>query len=274
MVGLAANGCQPVARVRSGVLPLLAVLALSSPLLAVTGPEAPRRLRVIYAKSTPAALLGAEGGDAPGLYREILEGYGGLNRVSLEFATGENSQQLVADLLRGRGDVVAGLADRPEWRSTIGYTSEVLSFRVMAITARSGRKITTLAGLRAERVGVVSGSSTVLVAQESAIPSIVPFQTEAEMIAALKRGAVGAAISTVGTVALARDPDVIPGPLLGRPGSVAFAVRKQDEALRVALDEYLQSLRKSGRWSRLVVKYLGEGAADLFRRAQEAGPAE
>ena len=58
------------------------------------------------------------------------------------------------------------------------------------------------------------------------------------------------------------------GLFLGPPRSLAYAVRKEDGELRHALDEYVAAFRRSPSWSRLVVKYFGEAAPDVLRKAR------
>jgi hypothetical protein len=55
---------------------------------------------------------------------------------------------------------------------------------------------------------------------------------------------------------------------LGPPRSLAYAVRKQDAELKRALDEYIGAFRRSPSWSRLVVKYFGEAAPDVLKKAR------
>jgi membrane-bound lytic murein transglycosylase MltF len=55
---------------------------------------------------------------------------------------------------------------------------------------------------------------------------------------------------------------------VGAPGTVAWAVRKEDAALRVALDDYLANVRRSPSWSRLVVQYFGDQALTVLGRAR------
>lgn len=54
---------------------------------------------------------------------------------------------------------------------------------------------------------------------------------------------------------------------VGEPGTVSWAVRKEDEALRAALDAHLGNLRKTS-WSRLVVKYFGDQALQVLGRSR------
>ena len=54
---------------------------------------------------------------------------------------------------------------------------------------------------------------------------------------------------------------------VGAPGTVAWAVRKEDTALKAALDEFLANTRRSPSWSRLVVEYFGDQALAVLGRA-------
>jgi ABC-type amino acid transport substrate-binding protein len=64
------------------------------------------------------------------------------------------------------------------------------------------------------------------------------------------------------------DPNLEFGMFLGRPGSLAFAVRKEDSQLLGAINDQITSVRRSGSWSQLVVKYFGENALGLLKVAR------
>jgi ABC-type amino acid transport substrate-binding protein len=57
---------------------------------------------------------------------------------------------------------------------------------------------------------------------------------------------------------------------LGPPGSLAYGVRKGDTALLAALNSYIEGIRKTPTWSRLVVKYFGDDAPEILRKARSA----
>ena len=65
------------------------------------------------------------------------------------------------------------------------------------------------------------------------------------------------------------DPAIELGMFLGPPSSLAYAVRKGDDALRLALDDYISNLRRTATWNRLVVDYFGTAALDVLRKARE-----
>jgi ABC-type amino acid transport substrate-binding protein len=56
---------------------------------------------------------------------------------------------------------------------------------------------------------------------------------------------------------------------VGQPGSLAFGVRLSDAELLQALDRYIQNLRRTATWNRLAVKYFGESAPEVLRKARE-----
>ena len=55
---------------------------------------------------------------------------------------------------------------------------------------------------------------------------------------------------------------------MGPPRSLAYGVRKQDAALLQALNEYIDNVRRSTTWSRLVVEYFGGSAPEILRKAR------
>ena len=59
------------------------------------------------------------------------------------------------------------------------------------------------------------------------------------------------------------------GGFLGPPGALAWAVRKEDTALLAALDDFVAGTRRTPTWGRLVVKYFGEEAPEILKRARE-----
>ena len=45
-------------------------------------------------------------------------------------------------------------------------------------------------------------------------------------------------------------------------------MRKQDPALRAALDDYLGNVRRGPSWSRLIVKYFGDQALQVLGKGK------
>jgi ABC-type amino acid transport substrate-binding protein len=69
-------------------------------------------------------------------------------------------------------------------------------------------------------------------------------------------------------VAQRDDPQIEIGLFLGAPGSLAYGVRREDLALLAALNTYIENVRKTPTWSRLVVKYFGEKAPEILKKAR------
>ena len=94
-----------------------------------------------------------------------------------------------------------------------------------------------------------------------------------DLLRALKAGEVGAAVLPISELALAgkRLAGLEAGMTVGDRGTVAWAVRKEDTALRVALDDYLGNVRRGPTWSRLVVEYFGDQALTVLGRARCRG---
>jgi ABC-type amino acid transport substrate-binding protein len=132
--------------------------------------------------------------------------------------------------------------------------------------------VTTAAELREEKVGTVRGTSMAEVIARAGVPAArvddgVPTGTLPQ---AVKDGRVTAAVLGVENVMAAkrRDPALQIGMFLGPPGSLAYGVRKGEPELLSALSEYVDNFRRSPAWNRPVVKYLGEAAPEILRRAR------
>jgi ABC-type amino acid transport substrate-binding protein len=88
--------------------------------------------------------------------------------------------------------------------------------------------------------------------------------------AALAAGRVKAIVLGVENAIVAQrdDPQIEIGMFVGPPGSLAFGVRKEDGALLSALDAYIDNVRRTATWNRLVVKYFGASAPEVLRQAR------
>jgi polar amino acid transport system substrate-binding protein len=208
-----------------------------------------------------------------GLDRELLEGFATLHRVKLTTVPLAGWDRLVPALLEGRGDVIAGRFTVTEARKKqIDFTVEVFPTRNVVLTRKPHRVVTTLEELRHERVGTVKGTSMAdAVAAAEVPPSNVDDSIPTGTLpAALKTGRVTAIVLGVENAIADRreDPELQLGIFLGPPGSLAWGVRKPDTKLREALDEYITSVRRTPTWSRLVVKYFGEDAPEVLKKAR------
>jgi membrane-bound lytic murein transglycosylase F len=209
----------------------------------------------------------------PGFDRELLEQFADLRKLNLEIVPVSSWDGLVPALREGRGDLIAGRFTATETRrKLVDFTLEVFPTRDVVVTRRPHRVVATLEELRQERVGTVKGTSLAEAVSAAGVPatSVDDRIPSGGLPAALKQGAVDAVVLGIESAVSARraDPDLQIGLFLGRPGSLAWAVRKTDGALLGALNGYLQNVQRTTTWSRLVVKYFGEDALEVLRKAR------
>ncbi len=209
----------------------------------------------------------------PGFDRELLEGFCQLHKLKLEVVPQERWNVIIPSLLDGEGDLIAGgYAATETRRKLIDFTVEAFPARKVAFTRKPHRVIETLAQLREEKVGTVRGTSMEEAVKEAGVPlANVEYVPTGTLPAALKAGDITAAVLGVehAIVEQRKDPEIRIGLFLGQPGIQGFGLRKADTALKAVLDEYLENVRKTPTWSRLVVKYLGQSAPEILKKARE-----
>lgn len=224
------------------------------------------RLRVLYVPAVPS-FFADDPGLPPGFDREILAGFCQLKRIALVPVAIPTWDKVVPSLLEGRGDVIAGVFTATESRrKTIDFTSEAFPTRSVVMTRKPHPPVLTLEQLQGRPVGCGKGSSMYeLLLSLGIAPTIVD-----DSLDALRGGKVTAVIVGIEHAILAQrqDASLEIGLFVGQPESLAYGVRKEDAALQQALDDYLQNIRRSGTWNRLVVKYFGPTAPDVLRRAR------
>jgi ABC-type amino acid transport substrate-binding protein len=231
------------------------------------------RVLAVLAAGTGDEFLNQSDGGAPGFDREILDGYARLNKIAVEVTPIASWDALVPALLAGKGDVIAGRVTVTESRrKLIDFTSEVFPTRHVVFTRKPHRIVATREELFEEKVGTVKGTSMAEVIAQAGVPparvdDTVPTGT---LPMALKEGRITAAVLGVENAMAAqrRDPEIQLGMFLGAPGSLAYGVRKEDPHLRRSLSEYVDNFRRTPAWNRLVVKYMGEAAPEILRRAR------
>ncbi len=231
-------------------------------------------LRVLITWPEPNYFARAGDPAGPGLERELLEGFTRLHGVKLVVTEVSGYDELVSGLLEGRGDVIACNITATEKRLRVmAFTSEILPTRQVVVTRRPHRVIQTVEQLRQERVATIAGTSMAEALAGQGLPkgnidSSAPQGTRLTDL--LGTRGITATVDEVAVAILRRreNPELQIGMFLGPPDSMAWGVRKTDAALLAALNEYLGNVRKTGTWSRLVVKYFGESALDILRRAR------
>jgi membrane-bound lytic murein transglycosylase F len=211
-------------------------------------------------------------GARPGFDREVLDGFAGLHRIKLVVVPVEGWDNLVPALLQGRGDLIAGRFTVTDARlKQIAFTSEVFPSRNVVMTRRPHAPVQTLEALRQEKVGTIKGSS-----MAEAVHAVVPAPNVDDSIppgglpAALAAGKVSAVVLGIESAIAAQreDAQIELGTFLGPPRSLAYGVRKEDAALLHALNEYIDNMRRTTTWGRLVVEYFGNSAPEILRKAR------
>lgn len=212
-------------------------------------------------------------GAPPGFDHEVLQRFAGLHRLKLEPVPVAAWNALIPALLEGKGDLIAGrFTVTDSRRKIIDFTVEVFPTRNVALSRRPHRAIRTVEELRSEKVGTIKGTSMAEAIAAAGVPaaSVDDAIPAGGFPEALKLGRITAAVWGVESAIAAQreDPELQLGLFLGPPGSLAYAVRKGDQALLEALNAYIDNLRKTPAWSQLVVKYFGDAAPEILKKAR------
>jgi ABC-type amino acid transport substrate-binding protein len=229
-------------------------------------------LRVIIAADESPDTFALSPGTRPGFERDLMERFTQLQSLKLEVIRAPGYADRIPMLLRGEGDVIAAIFDTPDRREKVAFTAEVIPTHNVAVTLPPRPPVRSLEGLHLVKVGVIRGAQPAEAAAEAGVKprDLVAYEKMEDLLRALKAGEVGAAVLPISELALAgkRVAGLEAGMKVGAPGTVAWAVRKEDTALRTALDDYLINVRRSETWSRLVVQYFGDQALAVLGRAR------
>jgi ABC-type amino acid transport substrate-binding protein len=210
----------------------------------------------------------------PGFDRELLEGFVRLQGLRLEPVAVSGWDELVPALQAGRGDVIAGrFTVTDERKKKIAFTRETFPTRNVVLTRKPTPSVVSLDELRALRVGTIRGSSMAEAVSRAGVPpaNVDDGVKPGGLPEALASGRVKAVLLGIESAITAQreDPQVELGMFVGEPGSLAFGVRLSDAELLQALDRYIQNVRRTATWNRLAVKYFGESAPEVLRKARE-----
>src|SRR5262249_47179647 len=111
-------------------------------------------------------------GTPPGMEREMIESFAGLQRLRLEFVPVPTGGDRIPALLAGKGGVVGGSPVVAEARrKQVAFTAEVFPGRSVVVTYRPHAAVESLEQLRKERVGTLKGSSW---AEQVAVAGVPP----------------------------------------------------------------------------------------------------
>jgi ABC-type amino acid transport substrate-binding protein len=230
-------------------------------------------LRVLAGEGEQPEMFSLKPGGKPGFERELIDGFAGLHRLKVAVIPVKKRDDRLPALLRGDGDVLIGLVDTEARRKRIDFTHEVLPAQHVVVTRRPHPVVATIEQLRAERVGIVEGASWAEAVKDAGVPAsrTESFADLAGTVDALRAGKVTATLMSISNFVLVarRDPALQAGTFFGAPGHTAWGIRKEDTQLHRALDDYLDNVRKTPSWSRLVVEYFGERALEVLGRAKK-----
>ena len=257
------------------MLHVLALLLAASPaadLDAIRSSGTLRVLAVRHLKSDEFFSPGVEG--PPGFDFEMLEGFSRLQKLRLEVVTVQGWDELIPALKEGRGDVVAGRFTITEPRKKlVTFTSEVFPSRNVVVTRKPRPRVLNEEQLRKEKVGTIRGTS---LAEEVSAARVPPTNVDDSfppggLPGGLKNAKVTAVVLGVESAIAAQryDPELELGAFLGPPRSLAYALRKEDVQLLAALNQYIENVRRTPTWNRLVVKYFGVSAPSILKTARE-----
>lgn len=243
--------------------------ARASEISDLEGRDTLRVLAVISAEET--FFVAPRESPRPGFDVEILEGFARLHKLKLDVVPVQGWDGLIPALRRNDGDLIAGgLAATESRRKSIEFTTEVFPSRSVVLTRRPDKVLESIEEVKARKVGTVKGT---FIEEELAAAGVVNVDRTIPaggIPAALKAGRVNTAADAIeaALTAKAKDPDLQLGAFLGRPTSLAYGVRKDDQALLGALNAYISNLRRTSTWSRLVVKYFGAAAPEILKKAR------
>jgi ABC-type amino acid transport substrate-binding protein len=208
-----------------------------------------------------------------GFDREVLEGFCGLHRLRLDLVAQSSWGALIPALRQGKGDLIAGRFNvTAARREQIEFTAEVFPSRHVVMTREPHKVVGSMAELRVEKVGTVKGTSMAEVVAAAGVPvaNVDDGIVTGTLPEALRSGRVTAVVLGVENAmeAQQKDPAIQLGAFVGPPSSLAFGVRKEDTALLAALNDYISNVRRSPTWNRLVVKYFGDNALEILKKAR------
>jgi len=210
-------------------------------------------------------------GALPGFDAEVLDGFAKLHKLKVEPVVVGSWDALIPALTEKKGDLIAGRFSATDSRKKlVDFTSEVFPTRMVSLNRKPKKPIETLEQLKSEKLGVIKGTSMAEAVAALGVASVDDSIPAGGYGDALKAGKITAAVWGVeSAIALQReDPEIQLGVFLGSHASLAYAVRKGDAELLKALNDYIENLRKTQTWSRLVVKYFGVSAPEVLKKAR------
>ena len=240
--------------------------------LATDLPEIKARgtLRVIAQKGEAPEMFRFSGAGEPGFEREMVESFARIHEIDIEPVAVDTSADRIPALLRGDGDLIIGIVDTESRRQQIAFTEEILPARHLVVTWKPHRIVETVEEFHEEKIGVVESTSWAQAAVDAGVPlaRMTLFPDREDVFAALADGRITATVMTTTDFLLATRPrpSLQGGVGIGAVARAGWGVRKGDDELLAALNEYVSNFRAGPSWSRLVVKYFGDQALRALGR--------
>jgi len=233
-----------------------------------------RTLRVLTSHFTPFYYVD-ENGQTSGLEYKILSSFADANGLELETVFVEDFSEILDDLLRGEGDVVASTLTITEERERrMDFTIPYFWARVVLVI-RSGASPADFASLAGKRVLTIRGTTYEQILKRHEGIDLVYVDTENQMYDAVVGGDADAlATDSANFLWAAKDrPELqIIRALSGRE-AYGMAVRTGDP-LKERLDDHLRELMRDGTYWDFVEQTYGEVVApyidDMKREFREA----
>jgi lysine/arginine/ornithine transport system substrate-binding protein len=218
--------------------------------------------------------LAVKGSTATGFDLEVLRAFAKSQRLELKVVPIASWDALIPALLEEKGDLIAGrFTATPERRKRVAFTDEVFPTRTVMVTRRPHPRVTSVEALASEKVGTIRGTSMVEALTAAGVPMarIDLSLASGTLSESLRSGKITVAVWAVEGAMMAQrhDPELELGGFVGPAESLAYAMRPGDNDLRRALNEHIRTIRQTGNWNRLVVKYFGGSAPGILKKARE-----
>jgi membrane-bound lytic murein transglycosylase F len=210
----------------------------------------------------------------PGFEREIIEGFAALHRLQIEVVPAPGVDKLIPLLLADKADLIAGgFTETEARRKVVDFSAEIFPIRYVVLTARPHPPIRSLEALRAaERVGTIKGTSWAEELAKTRVGNVDDsYASTQQLIAALRAGRIAATVMSVRTAIFERQkqPELEFGFVLDSTTRGCYGVPKNRPELLHALDAYIENVRHTATWSRLVIKYFGEDALEVLKSSRQ-----
>jgi ABC-type amino acid transport substrate-binding protein len=251
-------------------LMILSAMAAPTPQDDLPEIEARGTLRVIIHSTILPDVVSTTG--EPGFEGEMIQSFANLHRLKLEYVTVPASADRIPALLAGKGDAIVAMNPTESRRRQAAFTSEVFPGGHTALSRKPHAPVETEEALRRARVGAARGTSGAEAMAAAKLPSenTTEFASPEAMMQALHTGKIDAVIVGLGWAFLNmhKDPELETGFMMGPFDGPGWATRKEAVHLHQALEEYIENLRRTATWNRLVVKYYGEVALAVLRKSR------